>query len=187
MSHRSNRTSDPGPWDADLPVQPPYPIDFHVAMGCGIFRTFLPMEGVDASGRTLREGRSVHLKPEPGDYRVCPYPGVRNGHEKAMNCGALIHLARRLDCVHEYMSSLSSTLFDNNGPEAHDSVGPIWHVLKVAYSAYKAPLLWLICAWAGKPMAPPSEVAAAAKATEGIYELALQFLDADTSGSGPKA
>jgi len=169
---------------------PSYPIDFDFVLGCGAYRTFLPMDGLDATGRTLLEGRSIHYRPDRTAYRICPFPGSRNKHKNAMNVSAFRYLVTHQEQVKHYLVALSNYLSYNLKKEQDDSNAPVSHLLQVAYAAYKAPLMWLISDWSGHPLKVPPHIAVAARLGHGLLELSLHFLGEQTNRTAaatPKA
>lgn len=158
---------------------PPFPIDVEFVLRSGVFSVFLPMEALDASGRTILEGRSHKYKVNFTDYRPCPYKGSRYKHTKLMNIGALNHYMKNKSSILSYVSNFSNYLEVNHRYQSRD-ITLMEHLLISSYCLYKAPLLWLINLWKGESaIFPPAEIAAVSKICHGIFELTLRTIDND--------
>jgi len=154
----------------------PYPIDLSIALKSSTFRTFLPMEGLDAQGRTLLEGRSIQYPPLQSDYQECPFSGSRFKHQKLMNRGALRHFMKHRDRTISYFGDLSLLAADRlrSAPQPTES---LYHMLHIAYTVYKAPQLWQLSTLYGQISASPPEIAIAAKLSHGLYDFTLSLLN----------
>ena len=162
-------------------IKPPgyviYPIALDVVLKSASFRTYLPMEGVDSKGRTILEGRSLRFRPTTSDYCVCRFPGSRFRHEKKMNLAALKHLMKFRSETKEYFHKLSRLVCMQTQTAHGCHHDAILDLLRIAYTAYKAPQLWLLSELlsGGKSDLPP-EVALAAKLSHGLFDFALYCL-----------
>ncbi|NTA59896.1 hypothetical protein G6L32_14775 [Agrobacterium tumefaciens] len=170
---------------SELKAGLPFPLDVDFVLSQSTFRTYLPMEGVDAGGRTLLEGRSLLYKTLPSDYQKCPYKDSRYNHENSMNITALRDLTSHSSGTIAYFSQLAravKTEMDTDGP-----VDVTTHLLWLGYVGYKAPQPWLLSQLYGSSLILPSSVAIVAKLAQGFIDLAYSTAEPDAPPAPEKS
>lgn len=155
---------------------PPFHIDLEFTRQCGVLQLFVPMDGLDDTGRSLLEGRSILYPPNQSDYSPCPIHGSRRDHDFSMNMGALRHfMAYREDTI-SWLQCVSRLLQEQTASRPESGQAAIRHFTFTAYCIYRAPMQNLLSRWFQSCREISPAIAIASKISYGAYELGMRIL-----------